>query len=154
MSRALLRHAPFLLDSTDRTRTGKSRTSNAWTGMNNLLWWGSGRDFVISFFDNMRNLAGTKVGSVLIVFVIFISAETLGRRGVKSHWACARLFPPPFERGQGWANCAANSSPVKRPVDWAVPHNCTHHAAHMREDLLGSIYLLRISFQGRAPSRF
>jgi hypothetical protein len=39
-------------------------------------------------------------------------------------------------------------------MDWAVPDDCVHHAAHMRDDLLGSIYLLRISFQGCAPSQF
>ena len=94
------------------------------------------------------------MGGVSIVFVIFISAKTLGRRGVKSYWACARLFPPPFERGQGRANGAANSLPVKGPVDWAVPDDCAHHAAHMRDDLLSGTYLLRISAQGRAASRF
>jgi hypothetical protein len=94
------------------------------------------------------------MGGVFIVLVIFISAKTLGRRGVKSYRACARLFPPPFERGQGWANGAANSSPVNRPVDWAALDDCAHHAAHMRDDLLSSAYLLRISSQGRAASRF
>jgi len=78
------------------------------------------------------------MGGALIVSVIFILAKTLRRRGVKSYWACARLFPPSFERGQGGANGAANSSPVKRPVDWAVPDDCAHHPAHMREDLLSS----------------
>jgi len=76
------------------------------------------------------------MGGVLIVIVIFISVKTLGLRGVKSYSACARLFPPSFGRGRGWANGAANSSPVKRPVDWAMPDDCAHHAAHMRDDLL------------------
>jgi hypothetical protein len=93
------------------------------------------------------------VFSVLVIF-IFTLARTLGRRGVKSYWARARLFPPAFQQGQGWANGAANSSPVKRPVDWAAPDDCAHHAAHMRDDLLGSTYVLRASPQGRAASRF
>ena len=94
------------------------------------------------------------MGGVLIVLFIFISAKTLGRIGVKSYWACARLFPSPFEQGQGWANGAANSSPVKRPMDWAAPDDCAHDAADMCDDLLSSTYLWRISFQGRAASRF
>ena len=100
----------------------------------------------------MRNLIGPEMGSVLII-VVFISAKTLGRRGVKSYWPCARLFPPPFERGQGRANGAANSSPMKRPVDWAVMDDRAHHAAYMRDDLLSGTDLLRISSQGRAASR-
>jgi len=75
------------------------------------------------------------MGGVLIVFVIFISAKTLGRRGVKSYSACARLFPPPFERGQGRANGAANSSPVKRPVDWAVPDDCAGRLFTLLDEL-------------------
>jgi len=101
----------------------------------------------------MRKLIGPEMGSVLII-VVFISAKTLGRRGVKSYWPCARLFPPPFERGQGSANGAANSSPVKRPVDWAAADDRARHAAHMGDDLLSSTYLLRISSQGSAASRF
>jgi hypothetical protein len=93
------------------------------------------------------------MGGVLIVIVIFISAKTLGRRGVKSYSACAGLFPPPFGRGQFRANGAANSPPVKRPVDWAVPDDCAHHAGHMRDDLPGGIYRLRISSPGRTASR-
>jgi len=93
------------------------------------------------------------MGGVLIVFVIFISAKTLGRRGVKSYWACARLFPPPFERGQAWANGATNASPVERPVDWAVPDDGAHHATHVCDDLLSSIYVTPISSSRPAAGR-
>ena len=149
----LLRPASFRRYSICPTRTGNSRTSNEWTGMNTLSWCCLGRAFVINFFGNIRNLVRPKIGGVLIVLVIFISAKTLGHRGVKSYLACARLSPTPFERVQGWPNGATNASPVKRPIDWAVPDDCAHHAAHMRDDLLSSTYLLRISSQGRAASR-
>jgi hypothetical protein len=94
------------------------------------------------------------MGGVFSVLVIFISVKTLGRRGVKGYWACARLFPPAFQRGQGWVNGTANPSPVKRPVDWSVADDRTQHATYMRDDLLSSTYVFGISSKGPAVSRF
>jgi hypothetical protein len=106
--------------------------------MNNFLWCPVRCFFVINFSGKLRNFGEPKMGGVAIVVVVFISIKTLGPGCVKNYWACARLFPPPFERGYGWVKSAANSSPVKRPVDWAVPDDCARHAACMREDLLSS----------------
>jgi hypothetical protein len=107
-----------------------------------------------NFFGTIRNLVGPKMGGVFIVLVIFISFNSLGHGIVKNYWACAGLFPPPFERGRRLANGTANSPPVKRPIDWVVPDYCERHASHMCDDLPRGTYLLPLSSLGRAASRF
>jgi hypothetical protein len=106
------------------------------------------------FFDlsgKLRNFREFKKGGASIVVVIFIAvswgAWVLRVIGVVPD------FSVPFERGQGWANGATNSSPVKHPVDGAVPHDRTQHAAHMRDDLPSGTYVIRISPQVRAAGR-
>ena len=101
----------------------------------------------------VRNLGESKIGGGSIVVFILISVKTLRLRRVKSYWACARLFPAPFERGQGRANGAVNSLPVKRPVDWAVPDDGEHHGTHMCDDLLRSTDVMPISSSRPAAGR-
>jgi hypothetical protein len=97
--------------------------------------------FVINLSGKLRNFGEPKIGGASIVKVMFISVGILRRSGVNDYWPCARLFPPSFERGQRWANGPANSSPVKRPVDWAVPDDCARHAAQMRDTVRAGFHV-------------
>jgi len=58
---------------------------------------------------------------------------------------CARPFPPPFERVKGWADGAANATPVEGEVDWAVPQPGAGHTANMSHDLSEPPKSLRLS---------
>ena len=73
ITRSVLRHSSFPRDSTDRTRTGKSRNSNSLTTMNNLLWECLLRFVVVDLLLDIRNLGEIKVRGLSIVVIIFIS---------------------------------------------------------------------------------
>jgi hypothetical protein len=109
--------------------------------------------FVVNLVGKIRNLGESKIGGVSIVIFIMTSVKMLERRAAKSYWTCARLSHAPFERVQGWANSATNASPVKRPVDWAVPDDGAHHATHMCDDLLSGTYVMPISSPRPAAGR-
>jgi len=109
--------------------------------------------FVINFSGKRRNVGERKTGGASIVVVIFIAVSTWGA-WVSKVIGLVPDFPFPFRPNpQGWTNGAVNAPPMELPVDGAVPHDCTQHAAQMRDDLPSGTYVVRISSQGRAAGR-
>jgi hypothetical protein len=104
------------------------------------------RTFATNPFKDGRSLIEF-ANSLFVLVIFFMAIKTLEPVSVKSYCACARLFPAPFGRGQDCTNGATNASPMKRPIDWAMPDDREHHAARVCDDLLSSTYFMPISSQ-------
>ena len=73
------------------------------------------------------------------------NAKAQGTDALSAVEVCARPFPIPFERVKGWADGAANSTPVEGEVDGAVPQPGAGHTANVSHDLSEPPKSLRLS---------